>query len=93
MQRGCAAGQARGRATQVTLQATAVSYQKTSRTLDGGSASSSSSLTGFGLFGSGLGAGVGYEWDHVGFGTRANIQSMSDGDNSANLISFFPRIE
>jgi hypothetical protein len=82
-------------ATQVTLQATVLSYQKTTVTFDGNGASSSSSasVTSFGLFGSGVGAGVGYQWDHVGLGVRANIQSASSGNQDATVVSFFPRLE
>ena len=84
-------------ATQVTLQATALSYQKITVTLDGAnggaSASASSSLTSYGLFGSGVGAGVGYAWNNVLFGVRANYQSASAGAGSASTLSLFPRLE
>jgi len=80
-------------ATQVTLQTTVFSYQKTSVTLDGSNNSESVSLTSFGLFGSGVGAGVGYTWDNVGFGVRTNVQNVSEGSESATALSLFPRLE
>ncbi len=45
-------------ATQVTLRASVFSYQKATVTLDGSNNSESASLTSFGLFGSGVGAGL-----------------------------------
>jgi hypothetical protein len=80
-------------ATQVTLQTTVFAYQKTSVTPDGSSDSESVSLTSFGLFGSGVGAGVGYTWDNVGFGVRTNVQNVSEGSESATALSLFPRLE
>ncbi|MEP7052813.1 MAG: hypothetical protein ABJB12_20765 [Pseudomonadota bacterium] len=81
-------------ATQVTLQATALSYEKfTFKPDGGGTASSSTSVTDFGLFGSGMGAGVGYAWDNVGLGVRASIQNISVESRSVTTLSLFPRLE
>jgi hypothetical protein len=90
-------------ALQLTLQGSLVDYQKQSVTPDNPdgsavqSAEQTTSTTGFGFLGSGLGVGVAYAWDRILFGARVDLTTLkassSGVDTSVTQISLLPRLE
>jgi hypothetical protein len=90
-------------ALQLTLQGSLADYQKQSITPDAPAGSSvqpaeqSTSTTGFGILGSGLGVGIGYAWDRLLFGARVDLTTVKLNapgiETTATRISLLPRFE
>jgi hypothetical protein len=91
-------------AVQLSLQGSLVDYQKQTLTPDKDPESTvqpenqKSSSTSFGLLGSGFGIGVGYAWDRLLLGARAQLTTTTasrEGGVEAKLSSFglLPRVE
>lgn len=91
-------------ALQLTLQGSLVDYVKQTVKPDKPEGSTidpdelKTSSTSFGVLGPALGVGVGYAWDQVLFGVRANLANVDTSspggrDTSGTQISLLPRLE
>jgi len=91
-------------ALQLTLQGSLLDYQKHTFTPNQGDGSSTqpeerkTSATSYGLVGSGLGIGLGYAWDQLLVGARAQLTTTSvspagGGETQSSTVALFPRVE
>jgi hypothetical protein len=91
-------------ALQISLQGSLVDYVKFNSKPDKDPAQATqpaeqeSSSTAYGLLGSGFGVGIGYVWDDVLLGARAQFSTLTQspsggGDIQTTSIAFLPRVE